>query len=227
MKSFLRKLLGKELSTQTCLLIGLGILLLLGLFQASAWGLHRVGLRNRVVQTIPKVRTETADELQTLTRAIQEYHKRLGCYPPDHLISRDPAVVDSVTNQLLYELLGTVYDGTNDTFCPNDRFPSISGKLVKQFFNVSSFKNSARSRELVKQFIHSTDVPGTLGVSEKPDVGVLAFFPNWEGIDPEVLKEFPLTPWQYNCSAPVHNHDSYDLWISVPVFGSNIVVGNW
>lgn len=49
-------------------------------------------------------------------------------------------------------------------------------------------------------------------VNEKPDVGV--------------LQEFPLTPWQYNSSAPVPNRGSYDLWIEVPALGSNTVVGN-
>ena len=223
----LQRLLGGKVSIRACLLLGVAILVMFGLVEAGAWELHQVRLRSRVHQAIPKVREETTRELRLLTRAIDEYRARLGCYPPDHQLNQTPVVVDSITNQLLYELVGTVYDRTNDTFWPVDHVPAISGKLLKEFFNVSCLKNSAAQAEGVKQFIRATDIPGMLGVSEKPPVGVLAFFPNWEGIDAELLEEFPLAGWQYNCSVPVHNPKSYDLWIEIQVPGSKIVMGNW
>lgn len=223
----LKRFFGSEVSFRMCAVLGVAMLALFGLMEAGAWELHQVRLRSHVRHAMPKVREETSRELQILTRAIDDYKRRLGCYPPDHQVSQSPIVVDSITNQLLYELLGTVYDSTNDSFSPLGHFPEISGKLVKEFFNVSAFKNSAPRRERVNQFIHSGDIPGTLGVSEKPDVGVLAFFPSWDGIDPELLQEFSLAPWRYNCSSPVHNPKSYDLWIEVPVSDSKIVVGNW
>lgn len=224
---YLKNLLGGRVTFRTCLVLGVLLLGLFGLMEAGAYELHQVRLKVRVRHAIPRVREETRRELEVLTRAIAEYKTRLGTYPPDHLVSDHPVVVDSVTNPLLYELSGTVYDSTNDAFWPLGHFPGISRKLVKKFFNESTFKNSAAKAELITQFIHSTDIPGTLGVSEKPDVGVLAFFPNWQGIDPELIGEFSLAPWRYNCSAPVHNPQSYDLWIEVPVSGIKIVVGNW
>lgn len=227
MSPYLKTLLGGPVTVRSCLGLTVVLLGLFGLMEAGAYELRQVRLKVRVRHALPKVREETRRELRVLTRAIDEYKARLGAYPPDHLLSEDPIVVDAITNPLLYELYGTVYDSTNDAFCPLGHFPEINRKLVKKFFNESAFKNSGPKPELVNQFIHSSDIPGTLGVSEKPDVGVLAFFPNWPGIDPEVLEEFPLTPWQYNCSAPAHNPQSYDLWIEVPVSDGKIVVGNW
>jgi hypothetical protein len=206
--------------------MGLAVVLVLGLGQVGIWEMHRVQFRNRLRQAVPRVRAESTRQLQMLTRAIENYKSTLGMYPPDHLLDSNPTVVDSITNQLLYELLGTVYDQTNDAFTPIG-FPRISAKLAKQFFNVTTFKNTSVHQELVKQFIRSSDILATMGVSQKPDVGVLAFSPNWEGIDPELLQEFPLVPWQYNCTAPVHNRGSYDLWVEFSILGSKIVIANW
>jgi hypothetical protein len=180
MLPYLKKLFGREVSVRAGAMLGIVLVGLFGLMEAGAWELHHVRLKSRVRHAVPRVREETSRELRVLTRAIDDYKSRLGCYPPDHLLSQSPTVVDGITNQLLYELLGTVYDSTNDTFSPRGHFPGISGKLVKKFFNVGSFKNSAEQPDLVKQFIQSTDIPGTYGVSEKPVVGVLAFFPNGE-----------------------------------------------
>jgi hypothetical protein len=227
MLPYFKKLFGREVSVRAGAMLGIVLMGLFGLMEAGAWELHHVRLKSLRQHAIPRVREETSRELRLLTRAIDDYKNRLGCYPPDHQLSQNPIVVDATTNQLLYELLGTVYDSTNDTFSPRGHFPGIRGNLVKKYFNVGSFKNSAEQPDMVKQFIQSTDIPGTYGVSEKPEVGVLAFFPNWEGIDPELLQEFSLAPWQYNCSAPVHNPKSYDLWIEIPLSNSKIVVGNW
>ena len=171
-----------------CALLALAALALFGLMEAGGWELHQVRLKSRVQRAIPKVREETSRELRVLTQAIEDYKARFGCYPPDHLLSQNPPVVDSITNQLLYELFGTVHNTRNDTFMPTIRFPGISAKLVKEFFNVSAFKNTAEQPEMVRQFIKSGEISSTLGVSEKPDVGVLAFFPNWEGMDSDLLQ---------------------------------------
>ena len=202
------------------------VLALLGLFQLGVRELHQVRLTSRARGAIPKVREETTRELRRLVTAIEGYKSSLGFYPPDHVISQNPPVIDAITNQLLYELLGTLHDTTNDMFCP-DHFPAIRGNLVKQFFNVSSFKNCAEQPELVKRFMSASEIPATLGVSEKPAVGVMAFFPTWEGIDSEMTEEISLASWRYNSTAPVHNPGAYDLWIEIPVSGAKIVVGNW
>ena len=222
----IKKLVSRDISLFSGAVVVLGVLAVLGLGWLGARELHEYLLKSRARQAIPKVREETTRELGLLVRAIEAYKSSLGCYPPDHVLSQNPPAVDVITNQLLYELLGTVHHPTNDTFAP-DHFPAISGKLAKQFFNVSSFKNSADRPELVKRFLNGSEIPATLGVSEKPDVGVLAFVPNWEGIDSELYQEISLAPWRYNSTAPVHNPGKFDLWIEVPVAGTKIVTGNW
>lgn len=227
MLSYLKQLGRGEVSLRTGALLGLALLGLFGLVEAGGWELHQVRHQSRLHHALPRLRAETARQLRVLAQAIDEYKTKLGCYPPDHLLSVNPPVVDSVTNQLLYELLGTVYDRTNELFAPKGHFPSIRANLVKRFFNVDSFRNSGPSATRVTQFLQSSDIQSTLGVSEKPEVGVLAFFPQWEGMEPELMQEFGLAPWHYNCSAPVHNPKAYDLWIEIPVSDTTLVMGNW
>ena len=38
-----------------------------------------------------------------MVAAIEDYKSRLGFYPPDHALSRNPFVIDVATNQLLYD----------------------------------------------------------------------------------------------------------------------------
>jgi hypothetical protein len=59
-----------------------------------------------------------------IVTSIEKYRLFFGAYPPDHVVSSSPLVVNPVNNQLLYELFGTVYDATNETFTP-PHFPPI------------------------------------------------------------------------------------------------------
>jgi hypothetical protein len=222
----LRTLLRQDVSLRSGALVIAGLLAVAGLGSLAVREARQAQVRSRVRQAMPKVREETARELQTLMRAIEAYKSSLGCYPPDHVISRNPPRVDVVTNALLYELLGTVHDRTNEVFYL-EHLPAIRGRLVRRFFDVDSFKNCAERPELVKPFIRMSEIRSTLGVSSKPDVALLAFFPAWEGIEPELTQEIGLASWRYNATAPVHNPGSYDLWIEVPVSGTKVVVGNW
>src|SRR6185369_10621605 len=73
-------------------------------------------LRSHLRAAIPKVCDDLCRQRQSLLDAIDAYKAKLGFYPPDHIISREPLIVDAVTNQLLYELLGTFHDPATDTF---------------------------------------------------------------------------------------------------------------
>jgi hypothetical protein len=188
--------------------------------------LARARLRMHLHAAIPKVRDSLGKERQLLIRAIEAYKGKLGFYPPDHIVSRQPLVVDAVTNQLLYELLGTCHDPTSDSFIPA-RFPSVHRSLVKSFFGTEGFKNTALNVDEVQHFLDAADIEATMAVHNKPDVALLGYFPDWEGIEPDLYRQIELGSWRYNSSAPMHNPETFDLWIEIRTSETNILIGNW
>ena len=188
--------------------------------------LARTRPRTHFHTAIPKICAELSQQRQLLQKAIEAYKAKLGFYPPDNVISRQPLVVDAVTNPLLYELLGTWHEPGADTFTPA-RFPGMHRSLIKSFFNTDGFKNSAAKPDEVQHFLDAADIEATVAVSSKPDVGLLGYYPNWEGIEPDIYSLIGLSPWRYNSSAPVHNAGSFDLWIEIETSQTNILIGNW
>jgi hypothetical protein len=188
---------------------------------------ERRNLEAGLQRTILHVQTDLRTRREFLVSAIQNYKGSLGYYPPDHVISQAPLTVDPVTNQLLYELMGTVYDPTNGSFSPGE-FPPINTRLAKRFFNVDGFKNSADRPESVRRFLNITNAGTIVGINERPDdVGLLGYWPNWDGIDPDLYRFISLASWRYNSSSPKHNPGAFDLWIEIKTPRTNIMVGNW
>ena len=183
-------------------------------------------LRTHLHAAVPKVCEDLRQERQSLIKAIEAYRGKLGFYPPDHVINRQPLVVDAVTNQLLYELLGTCHDPAADTFTPA-HFPSIHRSLVKSFFGTEGFTNTALKVDEVQHFLGAADIEATMAVHNKPDVALLGYFPAWEGIEPDIYSQIQLSSWRYNSSTPVHNPGTYDLWIEIRTSQTNILIGNW
>jgi hypothetical protein len=187
----------------------------------------RANLELRLSRATLRLQAEACKQRQVLVSAIQTYKATLGSYPPDHVVHRSPLIVDPVTNQLMYELFGTLYNSTNDSFLPH-QFPRIKGTVARRFFNVDTFKNSAEKPELVKQFLDKTNVVAEFLVQGRPDVvALLGMWPNWEGMDSDLYQFFDAVSWRYNCSCPAHNPGSFDLWIQIKTSRTNIVIGNW
>ena len=206
-----------------------GVLSLL-LLTSAAVATYRILLfhstKYHLQMAMPKVYQDLKAQRERFIQGIEEYKRKLGTYPPDHVISREPLVVDAITNQLLYELLGTVHDPDADTFAP-PRFPAMKRQMIKSFFNTEEFKNSALEKNEVSHFVDLAEISATVAVNTKPDVALLGYFPSWEGIEPEIYSHVYLSSWRYNCSSPTHNPGRYDLWIEVKTSQTNIVVGNW
>lgn len=199
--------------------IGLGIL--------AYPGFTRARLTAHLRSSIPKLCEEAGRQRQVLSAAIESYKRALNTYPPDHLISNSPLIVDAATNQLLYELLGTVYDSTNDNFSASD-FPSIRRVDAKRFFNTSRFNNSTEDPGKIAHFLKSTDMGATIAITERPNtVALLSYWPSWEGVQPDLYAQIEPGSWCYNSSAPIHNRSTYDLWIEIKTPLTNIVIANW
>jgi hypothetical protein len=75
-------------------------------------GIHE----SRVNAGIPGVYAAIRHQRDAIVKAIEAYKSQFGVYPPDHLVSGQPIFVDPVTNTLLYELMGVLYDPSEKKF---------------------------------------------------------------------------------------------------------------
>lgn len=179
----------------------------------------------RVNAALPKVSDAIRQQRGDLLKAIEAYKAHFGVYPPDHVLSRQPLVVDPVTNTLLYELVGVVYNPTNK-LCQIPHLEEADAKYVKDFFQCDGFRNSAESADKVKHFLN-IDPPPVRQFHDDPDVYALSFQVPYEGLRPDVVWEFEPGTWRYISSAPTNNPGKFDLWIELRTKKRKIVIGNW
>ncbi len=179
----------------------------------------------RVNAAIPKVAVQIRRQRDQLVNAIEAYKAHFGFYPPDHVLSRQPLVIDPVTNTLLYELAGVVYNPTNKTFQAGGLEPAEAA-FVRRFFQCDGFRNCAETPGKVTRFLKFDPLPA-LQLHDDPDVFALGFQAPYEGLSPEVFWEFNVTPWRYVSTAPTNNPGKFDLWIEVNARGRTLTIGNW
>ncbi len=182
-------------------------------------------LEARVNAAIPEVCSEIREERDQLISAIEAYKAQFGAYPPDHVLNRQPLVVDPVTNTLFYELVGVIYNPTNKMF-------EISGQeaaeeeYVKEFLQCDGFKNCAQTPDQIIRFLKADPLPWQQ-LHDDPDVFVAGFQVRNRGLDPEMVWEFEATPWRYVSSAPTNNPGKFDLWMELKTKHREILIGNW
>lgn len=182
-------------------------------------------LEARVNAAIPLVCAEIRDERAKLVSAIEEYKRHFGVYPPDHVLSRQPLLVDPVTNTLLYELVGVVYN-------PNNKMLQVGGlepaeaDYVRRFFQCEGFKNCAETRAKTTRFL-TIDPPPARQLHDDPDTFALGFQVPLDKLDAEIMWEFETSPWRYVCSAPTNNPGKFDLWIELKTKHREAIIGNW
>ncbi len=182
-------------------------------------------LEAQVDAAIPRVCAEIRKQRRTLVDAIEAYKRHFGAYPPDHVVSRQPLIVDPVTNTLLYELAGVVCNPTNSML----QLPGLEAaaqSYVKAFLQCGEFTNCAESADKVKRFLPQDSLPACQ-LHDDPDVYALAFAMSAEGLKPEVFWDFAFSPWRYVSSAPTNNPGKFDLWIELRTSKRRLVIGNW
>ena len=172
-------------------------------------------------------------QLQKLTTAIESYNADRGSYPPDARFI-GTGVINSVTNQLFYELTGTVF-GNNQTYFPIAGADPLNRRTARGFFGVDGFQNAARSQEEAKGYLEFSG-SDYAELSANPAIRVLASPSTWpskpiEGVFQNVLGQSitleslrpikspdplinTINPWQYRASGLNRfNQQSFDLWI--------------
>ncbi len=166
-----------------------------------------------------KRRARVEVELGQIETAIESYKEKRGSYPPSNGNTNN-----SATNQLFYELTGTVYNDPN--FQTINGAETISRTAISSFFNTQGFANSSTDKAEVKSFISNLKPTQYAEISSSPDVEVLTV--PVEGPNDIVLSGGKkINTWRYNSSNPTHNPESYDLWAEILIGGKPVIIGNW
>ena len=158
-------------------------------------------------------------ELAQLVTVIDAYNQKKGSYPPSNGDTNNV-----VTNQLFYELTGTILD-TTGKFQTINGAETITVTTIQNFFGTDGFANSSIDRNEVKNFFPGLRSTQYGEVSSNPDVELLIV--PVEGPNDIEVNGKRLNPWRYNASTPTHNPDSYDLWAEIVIGGKTNIIGNW
>ncbi|MBT5705303.1 MAG: type II secretion system protein [Verrucomicrobia bacterium] len=195
-----------------------------------------------VASTKKKI-SATMATMSRLETAIESYKASVGSYPPDAKFANGQ--VNSVTNQLFYELGGTVY--RNRLFVSNQGGEGINRQVCRSLFGVDGIQNTATQESNSKSFVElgNSDFAPFSGNADN-SVKMLVGLVKWPqkdlaGVDSRgrLMSDYRpiksndpalriLNPVQYRSSGRDRfNLTSFDLWIDVPIGGKIHRVNNW
>ena len=215
----------RRLTTLQGVLATLCVILLAWLGYLVVHFLSVKSLQRKVDHAFPLLVADIRIQRADLVRAIEDYKSKYGFYPKDHVVSRNPLVVDAVTNPLLYELAGVLYNPTNSTFALGHLEPADAG-FVKAYFNCDGFTNSSTTDAGLNHFLSVEGLPFRQ-LHDDPDVFVASFSWDPTNVDEAVFYEVEIGSWRYVSTSPTNNPKSYDLWIEVRTRNRILTVGNW
>ncbi len=165
-------------------------------------------------------KANVSNQLAQLVTAIESYKSKVGYYPPDN-----PA--GPGTNQLYYELSGSVYLPASTSFQDRDG-KILPATTIASYFGVNGFVNADEAvRPLVPNFIKTFKTNQWAALNQAAVLG--------SGATPIYVLKVPvkgpngaLITWNYNSTSPTNNPGRFDLWADFPVGGTNLVrISNW
>lgn len=178
-------------------------------------------------------RSRVTGELNKLITKIENYHSKFGQYPPSN-----PS--NAVTNQLFYELVGTVYSQGatppgSATWTTKTGNETISYAGVVNYFGGVAFLNTGTNSGQVKSFYDDIKASHFAELSSNPDVEVLIgpvrgdkdAAPGAQAAELTATDGRKVNPWRYNSINPTHNPGKYDLWLEVKLGNDIEIIGNW
>ena len=159
-------------------------------------------------------KSNVSNQLAQLVTVIESYKSKVGFYPPDNPVGPG-------TNQLYYELSGTVYNTNTTTF--QDRDGNIlPDATVAAYFGVNGFVNADETaRPLVPNFIKAfkTNQWAALNVGSTPPIYVMKV--------PVKGANGALITWNYVSTNPTNNPGRFDLWADFPSGTNTVRISNW
>jgi len=190
------------------------------------------------VKTKQKI-LNTRAEMDQLVTAIENYKATYGFYPPSPPVP--PTVgnqaVLTIPNQLYYELAGTIYNSTNNTYTTLDGIPpALTPAQVQGAFGVGGFMNCTKGASGEDATAAHNFLPGLkpkqyynfTNINTGPQ-GVNLLVASVGGPDltykPVGLPD--VNPWRYNSSSPTNNPGAYDLWVLLVIGQKTNLICNW
>ncbi len=208
---------GSRAFTLLELLVVIGVM---GLIAAMIVGLAKYATDQKKI-------TRVTAELAKWSIMIDNYHNKLGFYPPcDPAAKYGPAVTP-----LFYELVGTEYDPGAYTYTTlTTRNLSGTNKVtitkadVDAAFGLKGLVNSATEKgeascfglEIQAADLLTVTLPGMSNPVKLPRVPAKGV-PPWDANN----------TWHYNSKNPTNNPNSYDLWAEIVVGDKTNIIGNW
>jgi type II secretory pathway pseudopilin PulG len=178
-------------------------------------------------------------QLAAVVSAIEDYHTRLGYYPPDN-------PTNALINPLYFELLGTTNNGLNGAtptvYVTSDGSAQISNNGsgssdLNTYFDVSGFANTSTRAQTDDQGAAATSFLKNLKPQEigeidasKPLIKILLCSVSWPPNLTQLVPNAPLigeNPWRYISTHPTNNASSYDLWVDIVYNNKTNRVCNW
>jgi prepilin-type N-terminal cleavage/methylation domain-containing protein len=162
--------------------------------------------------------TRVTTELGKWITMIDNYHDKLGFYPPCNPQNPyGPAV-----NALYYELAGAMLNGS--TYTTLTTSSTVTKANVAAAFGLQGIANSATEVGEATSFgrnIQASDVlqvtlPGLNSPVQLLRVSVAG--PPPYGVT---------NTWHYNSKNPTNNPNSYDLWAEIQIGSQTRIIGNW
>jgi prepilin-type N-terminal cleavage/methylation domain-containing protein len=178
-----------------------------------------------------RVRSRIKTELAEIALAIEQYKKVHGVYPPDNTNTNDPP-----PNWLLrYSAVSSLYHelSTSNTI-PSPVFPQPDYDFVTNAFRVAGFVNAVdlpTSKNFVRRLKPSRHAlvdhddnpatPGLLMFVVPVDGDRMAPGTDGQG------KAGRFNVIHYSSTDPLHNVETFDLWVEVIINGQPVEIGNW
>jgi len=169
----------------------------------------------------------TQTQMAQLETAIDRYKAAYGFYPPDN-----PG--NPLTNQLYYELVGTVFTNNNLYITLDGSVQINTNQFIPVFGSspgVGGFVNCSKpgageDAPAARNFLPDLK-PNQIGTNN----GVTLLIGSVGGPDAtstyQPLPGSDLNPWRYNSSNPTNNPGSYELWIQLSIGKQTNLICNW
>jgi prepilin-type N-terminal cleavage/methylation domain-containing protein len=179
-------------------------------------------------------------ERDMIETAIESYRAKLGFYPPGNANTKPTNLAPALTNQLYFELVGTVQATNNGVpgFATLDNRNFIAASTAQSIFGVGGFMNCTKGTgdesnsaltflPGLKPGQIATMANGGNGESEGLIVTAANSDPSYQPLPGVIsLTGNPANPWRYVCPG-TFNPNSYDLWIDVLQAGKTNLICNW
>lgn len=186
-----------------------------------------------------KNRSRAKADLAKIQTIIEAYKAEMGQYPPDNI--NPPNGVGVITNKavntLFYELLGTSYDAAVPSWKTLDGVHDLTYGALTNYIGMSGILNASDRSNKAKNFfgdLKSSQHAGfvhPLAAAKGITSPIQVLIGPGEGDPASMLTDSAgrqVNAWYYNSSTPIHNKQSFDLWITIRVGNNQYeTIGNW